>query len=137
MRVTWVQPEDLLRHELWQSAREGRDVSAVRERWVAAGGVAEPPYAGASPDVATPAQRELADELLAELDGSPETGADDEPSDWDAIIASLPPDHATAAPAYPLDADRVRGAWMGRAVGCVLGKPVEKIPREGIEAILR
>ncbi len=27
MRVTWVQPEDLLRHELWQSAREGRDVA--------------------------------------------------------------------------------------------------------------
>ncbi|MBE9941089.1 ADP-ribosylglycohydrolase family protein, partial [Cellulosimicrobium cellulans] len=33
--------------------------------------------------------------------------------------------------------DRVLGAWTGRAAGCLLGKPVEKIPRAGIEEILR
>ncbi len=33
--------------------------------------------------------------------------------------------------------DRVHGAWLGRAAGCLLGKPVEKIPRAGIEEILR
>jgi ADP-ribosylglycohydrolase len=137
MRVTWVQPEDLLRHELWQSAREGRDVDAIRDRWVAAGGIAEPPYAGASPEIATSEQRALADELLAELDDLPEPGVADEPSDWDAIVATLPAANRTRAPAYPLDPDRVRGAWMGRAVACVLGKPVEKIPRRGIEEILR
>jgi hypothetical protein len=32
--------------------------------------------------------------------------------------------------------DRVLGAWLGRAAGCLLGKPVEKIPRVGIRAIL-
>lgn len=31
--------------------------------------------------------------------------------------------------------DRLHGAWLGRAVGCVLGKPVEKVPREGIREI--
>ena len=44
---------------------------------------------------------------------------------------------ARARRAYRLDPDRVRGAWLGRAVGCVLGKPVEKIPRAGIGEILR
>lgn len=29
------------------------------------------------------------------------------------------------------------GAWLGRAAGCLLGKPVEKLPREGIREILR
>ncbi len=29
----------------------------------------------------------------------------------------------------------VLGGWLGRAAGCVLGKPVEKIPREGIREI--
>jgi ADP-ribosylglycohydrolase len=137
VRVTWVQPEDLLRHELWQSAREGRDVAGVRDRWVAAGGVADPPSAGASPEIATPEQRAVAETLLSELDAMSEPGVAAEPSGWDAIVASLAGSPAGSAAAYPLDPDRVRGAWMGRAVGCVLGKPVEKIPRRGIEEILR
>ncbi len=33
--------------------------------------------------------------------------------------------------------DRIHGAWLGRAAGCLLGKPVEKIPREGIREILQ
>ena len=31
--------------------------------------------------------------------------------------------------------DRLLGAWLGRAAGCLLGKPVEKIPRAGIREI--
>ncbi|MFD0472629.1 ADP-ribosylglycohydrolase family protein [Nonomuraea thailandensis] len=34
-----------------------------------------------------------------------------------------------------VDPARVLGAWLGRAAGCVLGKPVEKIPRQGIREI--
>ncbi|MEU7555913.1 ADP-ribosylglycohydrolase family protein [Streptomyces sp. NPDC044571] len=32
---------------------------------------------------------------------------------------------------------RLEAAWVGRAVGCVLGKPVEKLPLEGIRALAR
>ncbi|MFB6774816.1 ADP-ribosylglycohydrolase family protein, partial [Streptomyces sp. NPDC056337] len=38
LRLTWVQPEDLIGHELRQAALEGRDASAVAARWEAAGG---------------------------------------------------------------------------------------------------
>jgi ADP-ribosylglycohydrolase len=140
MRVTWVQPEDLVRHELWQSEREGRDVGAIRARWASGGTVVEPPYVGASPEVATAEQRALAEELLLELDALPDVTADSEPSDWPDISATITPAVAPsgAAPAYGGGlGDRLHSAWLGRALGCVLGKPVEKIPRAGIEAILR
>lgn len=147
MRVTWVQPEDLLRHELWQSTQEGRDpdaIATVRDRWIAAGGSPEPPYGGASPEGASAEQRRLSGSLLAELEALPDVTSRSEPSDWPQIQASIrEPERAQdpAAPkarAIPADLDdRLRGAWVGRAVACVLGKPVEKVPREGIEAILR
>lgn len=49
---------------------------------------------------------------------------------------------ATAAPAGqdPRDphlAARLEAAWVGRAVGCLLGKPVEKLPLAGIRALAR
>ena len=147
MRVTWVQPEDLLRHELWQSTQEGRDrdiIAAIGDRWVAAGGLPDPPYGGASAEVASAEQRALSGSLLAELEALPDVTSRSEPSDWPQILASIRQHEraerpvAPAASRIPADLDeRLRGAWVGRAVACVLGKPVEKVPREGIEAILR
>lgn len=133
MRVTWVQPEDLIRHELWQSDQEGRDTSTIRERWLAAGGADGFPYGGATPDPAPPALRELAEDLLAELGALPAPSDADEPSDWPAIAAQLEVPSGSGT----LDPERVRAAWLGRGIGCVLGKPVEKVPRAGIEEILR
>jgi ADP-ribosylglycohydrolase len=161
VRLTWAQPEDLLAHELVQAAADGKDATVladVRDRWVAAGGDPVPAVSGAGPVPATPALRALARDLLVELDALPAAPAPHEPDDWDAILATLP-----AAPGLPTRpgavgssdgaaasagtrtgsaadgayADRVLGAWTGRAAGCLLGKPVEKIPRAGIEEILR
>ncbi|NED13571.1 ADP-ribosylglycohydrolase family protein, partial [Streptomyces sp. SID9124] len=33
--------------------------------------------------------------------------------------------------------ERLHAAWLGRAAGCLLGKPVEKLPLEGIRALAR
>ncbi|MFC7878045.1 ADP-ribosylglycohydrolase family protein [Isoptericola sp. NPDC057391] len=136
MRLTWAQPEDLLAHELVQSAAEGKETADVRERWVSAGGDPEPAVSGAGPVPATSQLRALARTLLDELDARPAAPAPAEPDDWDAIAALLPAARALPAAGADLDA-RVLGAWTGRAAGCLLGKPVEKIPREGIEEILR
>jgi ADP-ribosylglycohydrolase len=143
VKLTWAQPEDLLTHELVQSAAEGKDVTDVRDRWVAAGGDPTPAVSGAGPVPATPELRALARLLLAEVEARPAPSAPEEPDGWGELVALLPP--APDLPRRPSGPDgsdaayaaRVRGAWTGRAAGCLLGKPVEKIPREGIEEILR
>jgi len=122
MRLTWVQPEDLLPHQLIQSRSEGVDVADVEERWRAAGGTSDAPASGASDKPASPELRSLARDLMDELDRRA--------TDW----------QEPAIPDLPVlgeaDDRRVLNAWLGRAAGNLLGKPVEKIPREGIREIL-
>ncbi|MFI2752130.1 ADP-ribosylglycohydrolase family protein [Cellulomonas sp. P22] len=139
MRLTWAQPEDLVAHELVQSAAEGRDVAHLAQGWVDAGGDPSPPVSGAGPRPAAPGVRALARVLLDELDALPTPAHPHEPDDlgsiealWSSPVPTPGPDHESGA-----FADRVHGAWLGRAAGCLLGKPVEKIPRQGIEEILR
>ncbi|MGW0436846.1 ADP-ribosylglycohydrolase family protein [Micromonospora sp. NPDC003197] len=134
MRLTWVQPEDLLPHELAASRDEGRDVSAVLDRWVAAGGSPDAPVSGASATPAGPALRALAAKLLDVCDALPAASSATEPETLDAIRANWPATWAVSA--GPVDPDRMHGAWLGRAAGCLLGKPVEKIHRQGIREIL-
>ncbi|MFF5636710.1 ADP-ribosylglycohydrolase family protein [Streptomyces sp. NPDC012825] len=208
LRVTWVQPEDLVGHELRQAAEDGRDVRAQAARWAAAGGPPAPDAAGAS---ATPRPdlRPLAEELLDALAALPSPLAEHEPTALpgilaltsapaggtqegpgagdgharsrapgspyddhgghdahDAHVASAPrpvPDapretsgpraHEGAAPRPgggppspgaaaeaahdPALLPRLHAAWLGRAVGCLLGKPVEKLPLPAIRALAR
>ncbi|MFE2279288.1 ADP-ribosylglycohydrolase family protein [Streptomyces sp. NPDC059454] len=175
LRLTWVQPEDLIGHELRQAAQDGREPSAVAARWRAAGGPEAPLTAGASPTPASPYLRLLATDLLDELADLPSKSADDEPTDL-ARITSLctdwpQPAGSRASPgggtpraarvggggtsrsseaesgggtpqapgratspraAHPT---RLEAAWLGRAVGCLLGKPVEKLPLTGIRRL--
>ncbi|MFI0942997.1 ADP-ribosylglycohydrolase family protein [Streptomyces sp. NPDC021020] len=167
LRLTWVQPEDLVGHELRQAAEDGRDAADVRRRWLAAGGHTAPPRAGASQVPAAPALRALAEALLDELAARPSPLAADEPTDLDAIHALAPAwapgeagpplpvvgaggpgavpgaatdraGHGAERPAPPEDlVRRLEAGWLGRAAGCLLGKPVEKLPLEGIREIAR
>ncbi|MEV1021525.1 ADP-ribosylglycohydrolase family protein [Streptomyces sp. NPDC050264] len=135
LRLTWVQPEDLLGHELRQAAQDGRDASGVERRWVSAGGHLAPERAGASPSPGDPALRDLAAHLLDELAAMPSPRGADEPTDLTAIKASRPHAGTTAHPAASYDA--LHAAWLGRAAGCLLGKPVEKLPLTGIRAVAK
>ncbi|MFE7270805.1 ADP-ribosylglycohydrolase family protein [Streptomyces sp. NPDC057623] len=133
LRLTWVQPEDLLGHELRQAALDGREPSRIAARWRAAGGSEAPLRAGASTEPASRYLRTLAEDLLDELADLPSRLEDDEPTDL-AKIRSLCPDWPSEggtahAPPTPV---RHEAAWLGRAVGCLLGKPVEKLPLEAI-----
>ncbi|WP_026851894.1 ADP-ribosylglycohydrolase family protein [Glaciibacter superstes] len=143
LRLSWTQPEDLLPHALVAAELDGRDVSAIRARWIEAGGAATAAVSGATPTPASAELRTLARELLARIDTVPVPAEllRNEPDDLDAIFAAAPGAAAStvqsASNGRASDdlVDRVHGAWLGRAAGCLLGKPVEKIPREGIRAI--
>jgi ADP-ribosylglycohydrolase len=132
--VTWIQPEDLVGHELRQAREEGKDVDAIEARWLGAGGHPAPAR-GASQETVAPELRDLAGELLDELAALPRPLAEAEPEGLDEILAAADPAAREALCSLEHKVSRVAGAWLGRAAGCVLGKPVENIPREGIRAI--
>jgi len=144
LRLSWTQPEDLLPHALVAAQLDGRDVAAIRDRWLAAGGADVAPVNGATPQPAPEGVRALARELLAAVDEVAVPGEllavepDVLPSVASvtsvAELVEAPEARASTGSATALY-DRIHGAWLGRAVGCLLGKPVEKIPREGIRAI--
>ncbi|MFC8709234.1 ADP-ribosylglycohydrolase family protein [Streptomyces sp. NPDC057197] len=138
LRLTWVQPEDLLGHELRQAAQDGREPAAVAARWRAAGGPDAPARAGASPEPVSRYLRLLAEDLLDELAELPSRLAEAEPT-GPAAIRALCPDWPGRAPrpgAAPA-VERFEAAWLGRAAGCLLGKPVEKLPLAGIRQLAR
>ncbi len=61
----------------------------------------------------------------------PAAGRDPHPDPRPGGVAEPPP---------PVDErlrERLEAAWLGRAVGCLLGKPVEKLPLDGIRALAR
>ncbi|SEG80326.1 ADP-ribosylglycohydrolase [Actinacidiphila yanglinensis] len=136
LRLTWVQPEDLVGHELRQAGEDGRDASAVQARWLAAGGHLAPERAGASPGPGDSRLRALADTLLDELAAQDSPLAEQEPTGLAGVHAAAGPPATVRPVDRPRElAERLEAGWLGRAVGCVLGKPVEKLPLEGIRAI--
>lgn len=147
LRVTWVQPEDLVGHELRQAAQDGRGPGAasIGARWTAAGGPPAPDRAGASPGPASPGLRELAVRLLDELDALEAPSAADEPTGLAQIRAACPrwPRPTPVGDGFPVHGPdpallpRLHAAWLGRSVGCLLGKPVENLPLHGIRAVAR
>ncbi|MFB4425231.1 ADP-ribosylglycohydrolase family protein [Streptomyces sp. QL37] len=137
VRLTWVQPEDLVGHELRQAAQDGRDAGDVERRWYAAGGAAAPERAGASEPAAPRRLRALAGELLDELALLECPSAQDEPTGLSGIRAACPRWPAPRARPVSSGPDRLHAAWLGRAAGCLLGKPVEKLPLAGIRALAR
>ncbi|MEU5342519.1 ADP-ribosylglycohydrolase family protein, partial [Streptomyces sp. NPDC020766] len=90
LRLTWVQPEDLLGHELHQASQDGREPSAIAARWHRAGGPQSPQRAGASSQPASPYLRALAQDLLDELADLPSRLKDKEPTALPRIRALCP-----------------------------------------------
>ena len=134
LRLTWTQPEDLVPHALRAAHLDNVAIDDLAEKWVAAGGSLVPPATGATPNPAPRDLRTLARDVLSQVDERepPAKLLRAEPDGLEEILALTRP--LSVSPSGDL-ADRVHGAWLGRAAGCLLGKPVEKISRDGIRAI--
>lgn len=129
LRVTWAQPEDLVAHFFSQASYEGVDVSSEIASWEAAGGVSQASVVGASAIPATATMRDLARNISAQVESKLQANPE---LDYAKFLADLPDYPIAAKP----DLDTFHGAWLGRAAGCLLGKPVEKVQRVGIRRIL-
>jgi ADP-ribosylglycohydrolase len=69
---------------------------------------------------------------MDEIAALPRPLADREPEGFEEILAAAEP----VAAGVPVEIVwRIEGAWLGRAAGCVLGKPVEGLSREAIREL--
>jgi ADP-ribosylglycohydrolase len=113
----WTTPKSLLEEEFVQRADEGCTIPGTLRRDLEA----------LEPDAPMEAVEPVYDALMA-LEPDPALSAR-EPNDLEAIRA-LRPEGPRELGWDPGDAelrDRLHGAWLGRCVGCALGKPVEGI----------
>ena len=150
LRLTWVQPEDLIGHELRQAAQDGRDAVGDRARAGARRAARRPRSARAPPRARRPRRSAHLAVTPAGRTGGPAQplGRADEPHrTWPddpgagTAASSRParrhPARGSIRPRGCAATARLDAAWLGRAAGCLLGKPVEKLPLDGIRALAR
>ena len=132
MNLSWIKITDLVEYELRQQLEEGQDVTRFRQDWQRLQQETKDNHS----------LRHHAIELLRELTALPlpQELSRREPSTLPEIRA-LCSASTEALPKLTLAndalADRIAGGWLGRAAGCLLGKPVEKHPRAAIKEILQ
>lgn len=135
LRLSWTQPEDLAAHALQAAREDGVDVADLDEEFTRAGGDLTPRPNGASPEPAPAAVRGVAARVVGQASARARPAAllAAEPDTWEGLRPFVA--GTEQRPVAEGLGDRLRGAWLGRAVGCLMGKPVEKIPRAGIREI--
>lgn len=116
--------------EYRQSLEEGRDISEYKRLFEEVSKM--------KPDAN---KSKMADILYNIVQGAKTIGgyAFDEPNELEAIRALRPPRPLTSKTAPRRDSlkDKIRGAWLGRVCGCLLGKPIEGIRTQELYPLLK
>lgn len=128
-KMRWIFFSDMLEDEYKECLQEGRDAKRFRSEIDAVMAMEDERV-----------RENAARELLLAMEHSRVTDSFPylEPNEYADIVQLLPPE---ATREYDVDtsslAEHIRGGWLGRIAGCVLGIPVEGWPREKICSYLR
>jgi ADP-ribosylglycohydrolase len=124
MNDRYLNTNECIDYELIQRREEGLDVGDFESQWA---------------EIQNTYRKEDAEHLLRELEAidSPKDLNQNEPSNLKDILGKT--DNRSSNVSFKDDFlyDRILGGWLGRAAGCMLGKPVEKHPRQKIREILK
>jgi ADP-ribosylglycohydrolase len=118
IRITWLDPLERFGHELRQLREEGADSGELEQSWNA---------------LLEEEKRQRAVEFLARAEEISLTVQ--QVYKREKFVVQLRGQPSQSFSREELG-QKLHAAWLGRAAGCLLGKPVEKVPREGIRAIL-
>jgi ADP-ribosylglycohydrolase len=129
MKISWIDISDRINHELNQCEEEGCSIAELRKEW-------KEIQENTSNETSLRFKAE-GFYLKVEKNCSFDEEKAGEPSSWEKIAKLCPP-QATAALSLSKASieNRILGGWLGRSAGCLLGKPVEKIPRNGVIELL-
>lgn len=118
IRITWLNPIERFGHELRQLREEGAVFGELEQSWAALSSHEQQAraleYLARAEEISSTVQKvELRERFVENLAG----GSKRQFSSGELRT-------------------QLHAAWLGRAAGCLLGKPVEKVPRQGIRTIL-
>jgi len=130
--VRYLDPLERLEHEIIQRQEEGSDFKNLEDAFLRLNGKTDA-------DARIEAHKILAD--LMERDAVTPSVSVSEPNDLDVIRSLAPKIHvSTSSPLHLNETelyDKVLGGWLGRAAGCLLGKPVERYKRSILREMLQ
>ena len=129
MKISWLDLSDRIKYELQQREEEGNDVLVFRNEWNKI----------QNSELDESERKIILENLYKKMENYSFVVENEhnEPSEWDKIIqiCNLKADSLPSFDAKIID-NKILGGWLGRSAGCLLGKPIEKIPRSGIKELL-
>lgn len=129
MKISYLNIEDRIKYEMLQLELDGYDISEIKVEWKEL----------EKQKINANAFKEKAEMFYNKLSNIALISQEEifEPTAWDEIVRACK-FTSSEIPKISSDLleDKILGGWLGRSAGCLLGKPVEKIPRSGIRELL-
>lgn len=129
MRISWIEISELIKYELQQCEEEGNNVTELRNEWSKL----------QSLNLSEEKFQTQVENFYRKIETTLSSVNNEqyEPNEWNEIVrqCNIKQD-LTPSFASSFVEDRILGGWLGRSAGCMLGKPIEKIPRTGAIELL-